>query len=82
MTLIGSTMSAREGHSSAIRVEVDPGHSLEVNPGHGLEVDLGLFLKVGPEIRQEPKVKAVTALTLGMNVPTPQTTTGNPQIRG
>ena len=79
-------MSTREGHSSTIRVEVglghglevDPGHSLEVDPGHSLEVDLGLVLEVGPEIGQEPEVKAVTALTPRMNVPAPRTTTGNP----
>ena len=81
MTLIGSTISAGEGHRSTVRLEVDPGPSLEVNPGHSLEVNLGLVPKVGPEIGQEPKVKAITMLKPRMSVPTPQTTTGNPQIR-
>ena len=70
MTLIGSIMSAKEGHGSTTRVEVDP--------GQGLEVNLGLILEVGPENGQEPKVKAITTLTPRMNVPTPCTTTRNP----
>ena len=74
-------MSAGEGHGSAVKMEVDPGPSLEVDPGHSLEVNQGLVLEVSPEIGQEPEVKAVTALTPGMSVPAPQTTTGNPQIR-
>ena len=81
-------MSTGEGHGSTVRVEVDPGPSLEVNLGPSLEVnlgpgmkvDLGLVLKVGPEIRQEPEVKAITALTPGISIPIPQTTTGNPLI--
>ena len=63
-------MSTGKGHGSTARVEV--------NLGHGLEVELGLILEIDPEIRQEPKVKAVTALTPGMNIPIPWTTTGNP----
>ena len=66
-------MNTEEGHGSAASLEVDPGHSLEVN--------LGPILEVGPEIRQEPEVKVVTALTPRMSIPTPQTTTGNSQIR-
>ena len=49
----------------------DPGPGLEVDPGHGLEVNLGPFLEVSPEIGQEPKVKAITALTPRMSIPTP-----------
>ena len=80
MTLIGSIMSAREGHGSAVRVEVDLGPSLEVNLGPSLEDNLGLVLEVSPEIGQEPEVKAITVLTPRISVPVPQTTTGNPLI--
>ena len=60
-------MSTGEGHRSAAKVEINPGpglevdlgHSLEVNLRHGLGVKLGLVLEAG----QEPKVKAITALT-------------------
>ena len=71
-------MSTGEGHRPTIKVEVDPGPSLEVDPGPSLEVDLGFILKVGPEIGQEPEVKAIIALTPRMSIPTPQNTTGNP----
>ena len=67
-------MNAEDGHGSAA--------SLEVNPGHGLEVDLGPILEVGPEIGQETEVKVVTALTPGMSIPAPRTTTGNSRIGG
>ena len=66
-------MSVGEGHGSAVRVEI--------NPGPGLEVDLGPILEVTPGIKQEPKVKAITALTPGMSIPAPWPITGNPQIR-
>ena len=63
-------MSIGEGHGSAVRVEI--------NPGPSLEVDLGPVLEVGPGIEQEPEVKAITALTPRMSIPTPWPTTRNP----
>ena len=65
-------MNIGKGHGSTVRVEIDP--------GPGLEVDLGAILKVSPGIKQEPEVKAVTMLTPGMSIPTPQPTARNPQI--
>ena len=69
----------RGGHRSIVTVEVDLGPSLEVNlgpslevnPGPSLEVDPGPILKVSLGIKQEPKVKAITALTPKMSGPTP-----------
>ena len=65
----------------------NPGPGLEVDPGPGLEVDLGHGLKVNHS-RGRSRDRARTqsqshhcALTPGMSIPTPQTTTGNPQIR-
>ena len=60
----------REGHGSAVIVEIDL--------GPGLEVELGPILEVGQGIEQELEVKAVTMLIPRMSVPTPQPTTGNP----
>ena len=53
----------REGHGSAVRVDI--------NQGPGPEVELGPILEVGQGIEQELEVKAVTMLTPRMSIPTP-----------
>ena len=68
----------REGHGSAVRVDIDLGSGPEIDLGPSQEVELGPILKVGPGIEQELKVKAVTVLTPRMSIPAPWPMVRNP----